>query len=74
MDSHNRQIKVHRPLTRDEIDSINAVKVLAEGVGANIEVLEKMPDVDKRWLAIARTDLQKGFMSLTRAIARPTTF
>jgi len=26
---------------------------------------------DDRWLAIARTDLQKGFMALNRAIAKP---
>lgn len=30
--------------------------------------------VDARWLAIAKTDLQKGFMFLTRAVAQPTTF
>lgn len=29
---------------------------------------------DKRWANIAKTDLQKGFMALTRAIAKPTTF
>lgn len=27
-----------------------------------------------RWLAEGRTDLQKGFMSVVRAIAQPTTF
>ena len=27
---------------------------------------------DDRWLAIARTDLQKGFMALNRAIAKPS--
>lgn len=30
--------------------------------------------VDRRWLSIARTDLQKGFMALTRSVAQPTTF
>lgn len=29
---------------------------------------------EKRWLAIARTDLQKGFMSLTRAVTKPEKF
>jgi predicted dehydrogenase len=33
-----------------------------------------MPDVDQRWVAIGKTDLQKGFMSLIRGIARPETF
>lgn len=32
------------------------------------------PMLDTRWLAIAKTDLQQGFMSLTRSIAKPTTF
>lgn len=27
-----------------------------------------------RWAAEAQTDLQKGYMSLVRAVARPTTF
>jgi hypothetical protein len=30
--------------------------------------------IDQRWLSIGVTDLQKGFMGITRAIARPTTF
>lgn len=30
--------------------------------------------VDMRWLAIAKTDLQKAHMPLVRAIARPTSF
>lgn len=28
----------------------------------------------ERWIAEARTDLQKGLMSLTRAVAQPTSF
>ena len=30
--------------------------------------------VDARWLAIGVTHLQQGFMALTRAVAKPTTF
>lgn len=29
---------------------------------------------DPRWFAIGQTDLQKGFMAVIRAIARPETF
>jgi hypothetical protein len=29
---------------------------------------------DPRWLAIGKTDLQKGFMAVIRAIAKPETF
>lgn len=64
----------YRELTETEINLMNACKALAIDVGKNIEALEKIEGIDKRWLAIAKTDLQKGFMSLIRSIARPETF
>lgn len=30
--------------------------------------------IDQRWVSIGGTDLQTGFMALTRSITRPTTF
>jgi hypothetical protein len=39
-----------------------------------LDKMDKVPEIDKRWLAIAKTDLQKGFMALVRSIAKPTTF
>lgn len=30
--------------------------------------------LDQRWIAIGATDLQRGFMAVTRGIAQPTTF
>jgi hypothetical protein len=74
MDNQHKQIKGYRDLSQEEISMMNAAKGLAEQVGAFIETLEGEPTLDKRWLAIAKTDLQKGFMSLVRSIAKPTTF
>lgn len=34
-----------------------------------LDTLKKQPNVDPRWLAIARTDIEKGFMASMRAIA-----
>ncbi len=53
---------------------MNGVKALAEQVGVCIEGLERVDGVDKRWLAVAKTDLQKGFMAAVRAVAKPETF
>lgn len=64
----------YRRLNEDEITWLNAGKSLANRVGDFVESLNDDPTVDKRWLAIARTDLQKGFMSLIRSIAKPTSF
>jgi hypothetical protein len=30
-----------------------------------------MPDIDQRWLATGRTDIEKGFMAVNRAIFQP---
>lgn len=74
MDNQHKLIKGYRDLSQQEIDAINKIKSLAELHGGLIAEIEKLPEADKRWLAIARTDLQTGFMALTRAVARPTTF
>ena len=64
----------YRELTDQEIAIINKIKDLAVNIGSVIEGFESEGYVDQRWLAIAKTDLQKGFMALTRSIAKPTTF
>nr|WP_244116876.1 MULTISPECIES: hypothetical protein [Burkholderia cepacia complex] len=53
---------------------INEIKLQGNNLGLVFDMLEQSPDIDQRWLAIAKTDLQKGFSALIRAIARPTTF
>lgn len=74
MDNQHRQIKGYRDLSQAEIDAMNRVKDKAAEVGALLDDLGRMESVDPRWLAIARTDLQKGFMSATRAVAKPDFF
>ena len=74
VENQHQKIKGYRDLSQDEINMMNESKSIAIQVGKVIEDLEKLPDIDKRWLAIAKTDLQKGFMSLIRSIAKPETF
>lgn len=74
MDNQHKQIKGYRDLTEPEIKMMNLCKEKAVQVGDLITNLETVPTIDKRWLAIAKTDLQKGFMSLVRSIAKPETF
>ena len=57
-----------------EIGHMYSCKLMAESVRVLCENIEVIPDIDKRWLAIAKTDLQKGFMALVRSIAKPETF
>lgn len=80
MDNQHKHIKVYRDLSQDEINLMNEAKELAEKVGQFIEGLSVVHAqtgqhaIDMRWVNIAKTDLQKGFMALIRSVAQPTTF
>lgn len=74
MDNQHKCIKGYRDLTEGEVAAMNEVKVKAEEVGQLIEKLESTEGLDQRWIASAKTDLQKGFMAAVRSIAQPTTF
>jgi hypothetical protein len=64
----------YRQLSPNEAELINDIKRDGEKVGLTITALESDSSIDQRWLAIAKTDLQKGFMALVRAVAQPTSF
>lgn len=74
MDNQHREIKGYRELTALDIERMNWVKVQGGDLGKLIDLLESIPEVDKRWLAIGRTQLQQGLMALTRAVAKPDFF
>ena len=74
MDNQHKKIKGYRDLSEEEIALMNEAKELAEQVGVLVNKIMDTPQVDLRWTAIGKTDLQKGFMSLIRGIAQPTTF
>lgn len=75
MDNQHKAIKGCRDLSAEEIALMNEVKELAETVGQLVAKLRACPaSLDQRWIATGATDLQKGFMSMVRGIAQPTTF
>jgi hypothetical protein len=80
MENQHRKITGYRELTQDEIDRMNEAKALAEQCGKLIEGLRIDNAntgnhlIDLRWLAIAETHLQQGFMAMVRSIAKPMTF
>ena len=74
MDNQHQQIKGYRDLSQEEIDLMNAIKSQGVALGILVEQLSKVPNIDLRWLAIGKTDLQTGLMAITRAVAQPTIF
>jgi hypothetical protein len=74
VENQHRKITGYRELTEVEISAMNIIKARGEQLSQLLDDLGNLPDVDKRALAIARTELQTGLMWATRAVARPTNF
>lgn len=51
--------------------AVNVNKALEENILQIMDAYKENPDIDQRWLAIARTDLEKAFMALNRSIFKP---
>lgn len=70
-----------RPLSPAEQALLDKVNLLGREVGKVISELQSIQnnlnhsvEIDGRWLAIGKTDLQKGFMALARSISKPEDF
>lgn len=81
MDNQHRKIKGCRELSQEEIELMNEIKQKGNEVAHLVTKLELMHQdtrevvkPDTRWTAIGKTDLQRGFMALTRAVAKPEFF
>lgn len=76
MATQDEQTKIsgYRRLSEEELAFINSVKASGNSIGALIETMEQDPNLDQRWVSIAKTDLQRGFMALIRSIAKPEGF
>lgn len=66
-------IQGYPKLDEHEIFAINSVKTMEVKLANLMKQLQANEDLDldQRWMAIAKTDLQKAFMTLVRAIAKP---
>lgn len=67
-------IKGYRQLSPAEVALINEIKDLGEFINDKLKQLEGHDYIDKRWLAIGTTEMQKGLMSTIRSIAKPEGF
>jgi hypothetical protein len=74
MENQHRKITGYRDLTELEVIAMNIIKASGQQLSQLLDDLACVPDVDKRALAIARTELQTGLMWASRAVARPTSF
>jgi hypothetical protein len=61
----------YKPQSQETIDRVNDNKRVEEALLQTMDEMQGDANYDQRWLAIARTDIEKGFMALNRAIFKP---
>lgn len=61
----------YRSQPGEAVGIVNSNKVLEEVILRHLDELATREDVDKRWLAIGRTQIEQGFMAVNRAVFRP---
>lgn len=71
MENQHRKITGYRELNQSELDGMNSIKALEADAGDLFKQIAKIEGVDHRLLALAKTNLQQGFMWFVRAIAKP---
>ena len=64
------QVKGYRKLSEAEINAMNRLKTISRDF---LRELQDLPELgaDPRWLAMAKTDMQRACMAACRAVARP---
>lgn len=72
MDNQHKKISGYRDLSQSEIDGMNSIKSLEVDVGELFKQIGEIQGVDHRSMALAKTNLQQGFMWFVRAIAKPS--
>ena len=76
MENQHRLIKNYRELSQIEIDLMNESKELEQTVLSFINRVKKVNadqvvEIDMRWLCIGQTNIEQGFMAVSRSIAKP---
>ena len=61
----------YQPQSPMEVALVNANKHAEEELLRTFDWLAEQPSVDKRWLAIGRTQIEQGLMAVNRAIFKP---
>jgi hypothetical protein len=61
----------YKPQSDDKVATVNLNKQHEERILRVLDGLRDDPSVDQRWLATGRTQLEKAFMSINRAVFQP---
>jgi hypothetical protein len=65
-------VQGYRPQHGDAVAAVNANKAREERLLRVLDACQGDAAIDQRWLAVARTHFEQGFMALNRAVFRPS--
>lgn len=73
MSEKHEGLPVHgyKPQDPLRVALVNQNKEAEERLLRQMDSITGNPDYDQRWLRIARTQIEQGFMALNRAVFRP---
>ena len=58
-------------MSEEKLELVNANKRAEEVILRSLDLLAARGDIDQSWLALGRTYLELGFMSINRAVFQP---
>ncbi len=61
----------YQPQPGKNVDLVNQNKALEERVLRQFDALFATEGLDKRWLSVAKTHVEQGFMAMNRAVFQP---
>lgn len=61
----------YKPQNGEAVELVNRNKLVEESVLRILDELATIDAVDKRWLAVGRTQIEQGFMAVNRSIFKP---
>lgn len=71
MEHKGLPVSGYRPQPTNKVALVNENKDAEERLLRTLDVLQNSGEHDPRWLAVARTHIEQGFMAMNRAIFQP---
>lgn len=62
----------YQPQSSESVAIVNVNKALEERALRQLDPMSDATRFDQRWVAIARTQIEQGFMAMNRAVFKPS--
>ena len=61
----------YKPQSDDKVATVNGFKQDEERLMRKLDDARNNPEIDQRWLAIGRTQMEQAFMAINRSVFKP---